>query len=187
MSAYITELQTLIRRHGNLSREQQLSWLYRNLLPEYRQYIRRGDFHDAASLSKIAREYELLKREVDRTRNFERAERQPPQIDNRWRQAQTSTPENRPARPSVAADTARPRPPAQMSGPQSASRPLPPPPNQNRPTRLTVPFDPNVCWRCGETGHRRDRCTGRPKLFCSRCGKPDILTMNCPCRKPENC
>ncbi|XP_030764870.1 activity-regulated cytoskeleton associated protein 2-like [Sitophilus oryzae] len=53
VTAYITDLQTLICRHGNISTSQELQWLYRNLLPEYRQYARRGDFHDISSFSQI--------------------------------------------------------------------------------------------------------------------------------------
>jgi hypothetical protein len=40
VTTYLTELQTLLRRHGNLRPEQQLSWMYRNLLPEYRLHLR---------------------------------------------------------------------------------------------------------------------------------------------------
>ncbi|KAH0818193.1 hypothetical protein GEV33_004600 [Tenebrio molitor] len=38
VTTYLTELQTLLRRHGSLRPEQQLSWMYRNLLPEYRNW-----------------------------------------------------------------------------------------------------------------------------------------------------
>jgi len=58
--AYITELQTLIRRHGGISPEEELRWLYRNMLPEYRQQIRRGDFLDRTSFARSVRETELL-------------------------------------------------------------------------------------------------------------------------------
>ena len=248
VSTYLTELQTLIRRHGSLSTEQQLSWLYRNLLPEFRQYIRRNDFHDVASLSRVAREYEILKKEVDCTRHVgkplpqndshwrqaqistpaSRPERrfintteirqpastndhwnqvqnnatkirreprpintaeirQPPPANNHWRQRQNDIPENRiEHQRTMAAEITRTRPSTPPARPQQNTRPLAPLPNQNRPARLHVPFDPNVCWRCGETGHYRNRCTGQPRIFCSRCGKPDTLSKNCPCQRPEN-
>ncbi|KAJ8967491.1 hypothetical protein NQ314_002806 [Rhamnusium bicolor] len=32
---YLTDLQTLVRRHGDFNPEQELRWLYRNLLPDY--------------------------------------------------------------------------------------------------------------------------------------------------------
>jgi len=63
-SRYITELQTLIRRHGNIDAQTELNWLYRNLLPEFRQYIRRNDFQDTASFCKLARKFEILHKEV---------------------------------------------------------------------------------------------------------------------------
>ena len=216
VSAYLTELQTLIRRNGSLSPDQQLSWLYRNLRPEFRQYIRRSDFHDVPSLSKIAREFELLKREVDQVRPVERppppansfwkqnqvraadsrperrpihvAElRQPPPNTESWRQTRSSAPESRPApRPTVASEITRTRPTTQPAEPRPVARAPPPPSGQDRAKRLHVPFDQNVCWRCGQTGHFRSECTGKQRIFCSRCGKPDILSRNCPCQKPEN-
>jgi hypothetical protein len=42
VTTYLTELQTLLRRHGNLRPEQQLSWMYRNLLPDYRLHLKRS-------------------------------------------------------------------------------------------------------------------------------------------------
>lgn len=53
-----------MRRHGNLSDEQQLAWLYRNLLPEYRQQIRRTDFKDFTSFCQEVKEFELLRKEL---------------------------------------------------------------------------------------------------------------------------
>jgi hypothetical protein len=59
----LTELQTLLRRHGNLRQEQQLSWMYRNLLPEYRLHLKRPELTDAATLLRSVRELEALLRE----------------------------------------------------------------------------------------------------------------------------
>jgi hypothetical protein len=63
VTTYLTELQTLLRRHGNLQPEQQLSWMYRNLLPEYRLYLKRPELTDAATLLRSVRELEALLRE----------------------------------------------------------------------------------------------------------------------------
>jgi hypothetical protein len=59
----LTELQILLRRHGNLRPEQQLSWMYRNLLPEYRLHLKRPELTDAATLLRSVRELEALLRE----------------------------------------------------------------------------------------------------------------------------
>jgi len=63
---YVTDLQTLIRRHGGMTSEQETQWIYRNLLPEYRQHIRKTDFCDTLSLTKMIRETELLLLELNR-------------------------------------------------------------------------------------------------------------------------
>jgi hypothetical protein len=63
VTTYLTELQTLLRRHGNLQPEQQLSWMYRNLLPEYRLHLKRSGLTDAATLLRSVRELEALLRE----------------------------------------------------------------------------------------------------------------------------
>jgi hypothetical protein len=63
VTTYLTELQTLLRRHGNLQPEQQLSWMYRNLLPEYRLYLKRPELTDVATLLRSVRELEALLRE----------------------------------------------------------------------------------------------------------------------------
>lgn len=41
-----------------------------------------------------------------------------------------------------------------------------------------------LCWRCGQTGHRRLQCTGKRILFCSRCGRRGIQSRDCPCNRP---
>ncbi|XP_044760780.1 uncharacterized protein LOC123318228 [Coccinella septempunctata] len=40
---------------------------------------------------------------------------------------------------------------------------------------------PGMCWRCGQGQHNRTECTGRAVLFCSRCGRLETLSKNCPC------
>jgi hypothetical protein len=61
VTTYLTELQTLLRRHGNLQPDQQLSWMY--LLPEYRLHLKRSGLTDAATLLRSVRELEALLRE----------------------------------------------------------------------------------------------------------------------------
>lgn len=39
----------------------------------------------------------------------------------------------------------------------------------------------NLCWRCGEAGHKRFTCKKTPLLFCSRCGLCGIMSRTCKC------
>ena len=57
---YLIGIQTLIRRHGQLPRDRQLELIHRNLLPEYRQYIRRKDCPTITALLETAVEYESI-------------------------------------------------------------------------------------------------------------------------------
>lgn len=157
---YLTELQALMRRHGALSEERQLSWLYRNLLPEFRLHIRRSDFDSITTLSRAAREFEILKRETETTRRYRP-------------QPMTSTVAN-----------SSPREPPHINGPNLTERI---PENQRNVRKTTEPRQSPqnntsiVCWRCGEQGHFRTECTKPPKLFCSRCGKNGVMSRNCSC------
>ena len=52
--------------------------------------------------------------------------------------------------------------------------------------RKESPYDRRShCWRCKQKGHRKQDCTNPSKLFCSTCGKDDVLTRDC-CRWTEN-
>jgi len=67
VSTYFTDLQTLIRRHGGMTPEQELRWLYRNMTPQLRQMVRPNDFWDVFTLSQRAREAEHLLQELRQT------------------------------------------------------------------------------------------------------------------------
>jgi len=47
----------------------------------------------------------------------------------------------------------------------------------------TVPADPydrdHTCWRCKERGHIRFNRKRSARMFCSQCGKDDVLTCDC--------
>ena len=62
-SEYITEIQTLIRRYGQLSPARQLERIHRNLLPEYREFIRRNSCVTVTALLQTAIEYEGILRD----------------------------------------------------------------------------------------------------------------------------
>lgn len=51
-------------------------------------------------------------------------------------------------------------------------------------TQTPVPVTNLTCWKCGKEGHTRWQCldNGNFLIFCSRCGKRNILSRNCPCR-----
>lgn len=41
-------------------------------------------------------------------------------------------------------------------------------------------YDRNTCcWKCGLPGHNRFQCKGPIRKFCSRCGKKNVLTVEC--------
>lgn len=60
----MTEIRTLIHRHGKFTPEEELHQVYRNLRPEYRQHIRRRDFTTLRGLAREITEYELLQKEM---------------------------------------------------------------------------------------------------------------------------
>lgn len=57
---YITALQTLIRRYGNMSLGSEIERLYINLRPEYRRYIRRNEIRSVTDLIRLTNEFELI-------------------------------------------------------------------------------------------------------------------------------
>ncbi|KAJ8951996.1 hypothetical protein NQ314_007614 [Rhamnusium bicolor] len=173
---YLTDLQTLVRRHGDLNPEQELRWLYRNLLPDYRQYIRRNDFTDVSSLSAKIKEFELLRQEVrqvydgkepisrrNTARRFEN--RSPEQYSVPLRQAESHPVVERPVpmpRNTRLPATPREEPPNILrqqdtpTAPQTAPRTYrSPEPSENRKSTTAATYDRNICWRCGRTGHFR--------------------------------
>jgi hypothetical protein len=91
LTTYLTELQTLLRRHGNLRPEQQLSWMYRNLLPDYRLHLKRTELTDTVTLLRSARKLEALLQE----------QTQPPRRRDKH-SAPAEVPTSRPANPTRA-------------------------------------------------------------------------------------
>ncbi|KAJ8942996.1 hypothetical protein NQ314_009845, partial [Rhamnusium bicolor] len=180
---YLTDLQTLVRRHGDLNPEQELRWLYRNLLPDYRQYIRRNDFTDVSSLTAKIKEFELLREEVrqvydgeepiprrNTTRRFEN--RSSEQYSVPPRQAESRSVVERPVpmpRNTRLPATPREEPPNivrqqdRPAAPQTAPRTYrSPEASENRPSATAATYDRNSCWRCGRTGHFRNTAAARP-------------------------
>lgn len=60
---YITNLQTMVRRHGDISETAELDRLYTNLRSEYKLYIRRHEIKNVTELIKYANEFERIQAE----------------------------------------------------------------------------------------------------------------------------
>ncbi len=65
---FVVEIQTLIRRQGTLSKEQELEQIYLNMRPEYKRYIKRKEFDNLLELIEAAEEYESLQKELNEAR-----------------------------------------------------------------------------------------------------------------------
>ncbi|XP_067635276.1 uncharacterized protein [Eurosta solidaginis] len=60
---YILALQTMIRRHPTLCKEDHLERIYDGLRVEYRLFVKRGEFQTIEQLMELTDEYELLRSE----------------------------------------------------------------------------------------------------------------------------
>lgn len=156
-----------MRRHESLSEEEQLSWLYRNLLPEYRLNIRRSDIIGHTSFFKAVREAEALRKEMELN---QRRQRHVTMVESRGLKhyspptPKTSFKDNPTGTERRSATTA------------TSSRAVTTRENPKVPKPLET-----ICWRCGEAGHYRTQCRNPPKLFCSRRRREGILSKDCPC------
>ncbi|KAJ8949782.1 hypothetical protein NQ314_008109 [Rhamnusium bicolor] len=173
---YLTDLQTLVRRHGDLNPEQELRWLYRNLLPHYRQYIRRNDFTDVSSLSAKIKGFELLRQEVRQV--YDGREPIPRRntirrFENRSSEQYSVPPRQTESRPVIERPVPMPRntrlpvtpreePPNIVRQQDTPTAPQTAPrtyrsaePSENRQSTTAAAYDRNICWRCGRTGHFR--------------------------------
>ena len=57
------QLRLLMYRHGNISEDNQLEWVYSNLRPEYRLFIHRRDFMTLPDLIDLATDHERARKE----------------------------------------------------------------------------------------------------------------------------
>lgn len=195
---YVLEMQTLLRQYGKTPMRAGLKRIYNNLLPQYRHYIRSSDFNSINELLVKIKEFEDLLEEVDVGTVTSTPTTKSPQGTFATRNRHVSYAEySRPAQSAVSpprnytsenSQTQSGPPPGLSQTPQSsqqrsaernAATPIPPP--QESRSRTTL-----MCWKCGEEGHLRATCQGRPRIFCSRCQRPGIMSRDCPCRPQEN-
>lgn len=64
---FVTEMQTLARRLGHLTYNEEMERIYRNLSPTYKHYVRPRDFHSIEELTELAVEFEQLQGERNST------------------------------------------------------------------------------------------------------------------------
>ena len=162
---YVLEMQTLIRRHGNISPTMALKRIYRNLLPEYRQFIRLSDFHSVGGLVGRIEEYEVLAKELEQRGN--RSVNPRNMAGNTGNEAYRRATDDR-------SNVGR-----NESAPIANTRTTVN--NEVRATRRQL-----ECWNCGNIGHTRNECQNPRRIFCSRCRRPGVLSRDCPCSNSEN-
>lgn len=158
---YITDLQTLTRLHGSIIPEQELHWWYRNLLPEYRQYIRKSDITGVVTLSKAIQEVDLLLSKLKSGPWTSHTRYYPPT------EISVSTPSEPPPYENRI-------PPATDKGYQQIH------------SKDTVRLFRHICWRSGKTGHGRADCQGPANLFRSRCEKTEVMSRDCHCNRSRS-
>lgn len=192
---YVIAVQTLVRRHGEMKPDRELYWLYRNLLPEYKMYIRRHDFSNVTELTASIREYEEL------WSDNRRGHSEPP----RELAPQPRPREPNPSRPPFSLTTPRTvpnmttqttrnpirRPYQNRTSPARTNNvnERPNHPTTSRPSNPDrTPLHPSnrQCWRCGQTGHFRDQCRNTAVIFCSRCKRQGVMSRDCNCQASEN-
>ncbi|KAI5632301.1 retrotransposon gag protein domain-containing protein [Phthorimaea operculella] len=64
---YLTDIQTLMRRYGMLSDNEQLRRVYENMNANYKLYIKRQDFANLPELIRLCADYEGVTRERDKS------------------------------------------------------------------------------------------------------------------------
>lgn len=152
---FILELQTLIRRRGTYTAEQEVTCIYKRLRPECRQYIRRTDVETMSDLLHQTYEFEQLQKEVETENKSKRV--------------------TEPIRTAGILSSRSPTDVRPVYTPNSV--------NHTRTQQPQAPATDIICWKCGDTGHTRFRCRGPARLFCSRCGREGVQSRHCRCNR----
>lgn len=171
---YITAIQTLMRRHGQMSAASQTERIFHNLRPEFRAYIRRSDFKTLSELIQLTREFEELQEELKKFK-------EPPAPSQAYVTETAYTNSKKPEAIHSIYNKA-----TVKTDPRENINPTPWVQNKQLPVPTGNPSTlRNSCWRCGEQGHLRYNCRNKPRIFCSRCGKDGTLSINCKCQGNE--
>ncbi|XP_067621585.1 uncharacterized protein [Eurosta solidaginis] len=123
---YILAMQTMIRQHPIMSRENHLERIYDGLRVEYRLFAKRSEFRTIEELMELTEEFELL--QLEATRQSRQTAHSLSSLSEEYSREES-------------------------------------------------------CWRCKELGHMRHQCRKARRLFCSRCGRDNVLSRDCWCDK----
>ncbi|XP_061729157.1 uncharacterized protein LOC133534084 [Cydia pomonella] len=167
---YLTDLQTLMRRYGNLTEKEKLHRIHENMAKNYKLYIKKNDFKDLPELVKLTAEYESILTPAysggyARKESTERS---------RWNNSY----QERSDRASYAQQRT-----TQTQNHQQGQQNSEAAPHAREGMKIHPKYDPKTCcWSCGKFGHDAAQCRSQQRIFCSMCGRLGIMSKNC-CKK----
>ena len=193
LADYLTGLCTLLNRLEHTPSEaEQLRWAYGNMKPEYKLFIRRGDFNTLEELSCLGKEYEYIQKLKSTFRSPPNASQsvvpeaayKPPtrrksassvrEVEKTFQSkhdnhAIEAVALNR-ASPAVNQDLTRQRSLVRANSTQGLG---------GSTSSATLESNRLLCWNCGRVGHRFSRCSLPLNRFCFRCGRRDVTKASC--------
>ncbi|XP_028982552.1 trichohyalin-like, partial [Diachasma alloeum] len=152
---YVTELLTLMRRHGSMSEEKQLYFLYRNLAEPYKMYIKKTAAVSIDAILKEGTDYEndILKLDKDKHPTLEIPSKKEKKNQPREEHNNQEKDKKKKSVNAVAAEE------------KYVSR--------------------ERCWKCRQKRHENGVCNNPPVKFCMFCGILGKWTTECSCPKPR--
>ncbi|KYN21759.1 hypothetical protein ALC57_05860 [Trachymyrmex cornetzi] len=164
---YITCMQALCDRlEPPWSLEERLNYTHRNMLPQLKMIIQRGQFHDFETLERLAISLEVIQDSATRCRAPTAPERA------LFPELAYHPPKKISCGSAVAAAV------LPMAGIAGAKKP----PSRGRGgAGITSPAATSrKCWNCEKTGHFAWACLEPCRLHCFRCGKLNVTVRDCP-------